>query len=66
MAGWLGMCGANGLMWGGGRTGEGGGGGCTETPRGSMAYLEECISDNRLAAICRKSFWTGKLRDVFF
>lgn len=66
--GWLRMCGANALM--GGERGGGraalsreGEGNCTETTRGSMTYLEECISDNRLAALCRKqSFCTGKLQ----
>lgn len=48
---------------GGALSGEGEGN-CTETPRGSVAYPEECISANWLAAICRIQSSGGKLRDL--
>ena len=64
--GWQRMCGANRLGWGRDLSGKGEGT-CTETPRGSVAYLQECISGNWLAAICRKqSSGPENSRDLFF
>ena len=53
--------------WGGGGAGgdlSGKGEGTrAETPRGSVACLQECIAGNWLAAICKKTIiWTGKLK----
>ena len=50
---------------GGALSGEGEGNG-TETPWGSVVYLEECISGNWLAAMCRIQSSGRKLRDLFF
>lgn len=66
MLGWLRVCGANGAGLGGGLSGKGEGM-RAETPRGSLAYLQECIAGNWLAAICKKqSSGPENSRDLFF
>ena len=64
MPGWLRKCGANGLM--GNPPSLGRGRVTAETPRGSVASLEECISGNRLAAICRKQSSGQENSEIYF